>query len=119
MKTLLTVVEFTPFIHAAVAVWSDAVLLEFKGYIAEHYEDGDLIRGTGGLRKIRWSRQGMGKSGGVRVIYYYYDQNSPVFLLYAYPKNVADNLTSDDKRAFSAVVQVLKNNIKSKRGDVR
>lgn len=118
MKTLLTVVEFTPFIHAAAAVWTDAELLEFKGYIAEHYEDGDLIRGTGGLRKIRWSRKGIGKSGGVRVIYYYYDQDAPVFLLYAYSKNVADNLSSDDKKAFSTVVQVLKNNIKSKRGHV-
>lgn len=116
MKKLLTVVEFKPFIQAAQRVWDETELLEFKAFIAEHYEDGDIISGTGGLRKIRWSRQGMGKRGGVRVIYYFYDEDVPVYLIYAYPKNELDNLTSDDKKAFAEVVGAIKVSIKSKRG---
>jgi len=49
--------------------------------LAAHAKTGDLISGTGGIRKIRWSAQGKGKSGGVRVIYYYYNKSIPLFFI--------------------------------------
>ncbi len=61
MKKLITVVELTTFIHAVQDVWDDAEHTSFTTYIAENYTDGDLIQGTGGLRKIRWKRPGSGK----------------------------------------------------------
>jgi hypothetical protein len=65
MKNLMTVVELTPFIHSVQNLWTEAERTAFISYIAENYEAGDLIRGTGGLRKIRWNRSGLGKRGGV------------------------------------------------------
>ncbi len=62
MKKLITVVELTPFIHAVQDVWADAERASFTTHIAENYEDGDLIQGTGGLRKIRWKRPASAKA---------------------------------------------------------
>ena len=47
-------------------------------YLANHPEAGDLMEGTGGVRKLRWGRGGQGKSGGVRAIYYYHDARMPL-----------------------------------------
>ena len=115
MKNLLTVVEMTPFIHAVQEVWNDSERIAFVSYIAENYEAGDLIRGTGGLRKIRWTRPGIGKRGGVRVIYYYYDQESPVFLISAFAKNEKENLTAADLKCLTALTETLKIEIKTQR----
>ncbi|MCY3023380.1 MAG: type II toxin-antitoxin system RelE/ParE family toxin [Planctomycetota bacterium] len=65
---------------------------------------GDLIRGSGGLRKLRWSAPGRGKRGGIRVIYYW-NQGQVMYLLVAYPKNKKDDLSADELRVLSAVVQ--------------
>ena len=115
MKQLITVVELNPFIRAVQDVWDDADRSAFTSYIAENYEEGDLIRGTGGLRKIRWSRPGMGKRGGVRIIYFYYDQKAPVFLLTAFAKNEQENLTAEDKKHLTLLTERLKTEIKTKR----
>ncbi|GHU29028.1 hypothetical protein AGMMS50256_12890 [Betaproteobacteria bacterium] len=64
-----TVVETTDFIRDAMKIWSEAEYDDFVEWIARHPDAGDVIVGTNGARKIRWSRRGAGKSGGVRVIY--------------------------------------------------
>jgi hypothetical protein len=64
-----TVAETPLFVSQAERVWSDAEREEFVDFIAGNPEAGDLIRETGGVRKVRWSRAGSGKRGGVRVIY--------------------------------------------------
>jgi hypothetical protein len=56
---------------------------------------GDLIKGSGGLRKLRWALPGRGKSGGMRVITYYIKSNGEVWLLSAYTKAKFDNLPTD------------------------
>lgn len=65
-----TVAETPVFVRYAAEVWSDAERQEFINFIAVNPEAGDLIRGSGGCRKVRWSRSGTGKSGGARVIYF-------------------------------------------------
>lgn len=115
MKKLITVVELTTYVQTAQKLWDDDERAEFTAYIASNYERGDVIQGTGGLRKIRWSRAGMGKRGGVRVIYYYYDQEAPVYLVAAFAKNVQSDLTADEKRHLSALTAILKDSIKSRR----
>lgn len=120
MKNLLTVVEMTPFIHAVQEVWNESERIAFISYIAENYEAGALIQGAAGLRKIRWTRPGIGKRGGVRVIYYYYDQEAPVFLVTAFAKNEKEDLTSDDRKYLTGLIEILKNEIKTKRrGDAK
>jgi hypothetical protein len=65
-----TVIETESFIEQAEALWSAAELDDLKDYVARNPLAGDEMPGTGGLRKLRWSRAGMGKRGGARVIYY-------------------------------------------------
>ena len=70
---------------------------------------GDVIQGTGGLRKIRVPAKGKGKRGGVRVIYYYFDLFRRFYLLTIYAKNEVTDLTSDDKRQLKAFMETWKN----------
>jgi len=76
-------------------------------YLAEHPKAGDVMRGTGGVRKLRWGKGGRGKSGGVRVVYYFHDERLPLYLLTLFAKNEQANLTADERRTLSALVDVL------------
>ncbi len=75
-----------------------------------------LFLGTGGVRKVRWGSKNKGKSGGARVIYYFYDEHSPLFLLTAYGKGEQENLTPEQKKQISALAQILKDECKQHRG---
>lgn len=66
-------------------------------YLADDPMAGDLIRDTGGLRKIRWAVPGRGKSGGARVIYYHDPVESQIRLILIYRKGVKDDLTAREK----------------------
>lgn len=57
---------------------------------------GDLIRGSGGIRKLRWAGSGRGKRGGLRIIYYWWVAKDRISLLLAYPKNEQDDLSADE-----------------------
>jgi len=65
----------------------------FQWDLALHPEKGDLIPGSGGLRKIRWFGKGRGKRGGVRIIYYYKNREGLIWLLTIYAKNENDNIS--------------------------
>ncbi len=67
-------------------------------------ESGDLIRGSGGLRKLRWAGSGRGKRGGLRVIYYWHVPGSAILLLLAYPKNEQDNLTQAQLKFLKSII---------------
>jgi mRNA-degrading endonuclease RelE of RelBE toxin-antitoxin system len=64
----------------------------FQWELALHPERGDLIPGSGGLRKIRWAAKGKGKRGGTRIIYYYKNKEGKIWLLTIYAKNEADTI---------------------------
>jgi mRNA-degrading endonuclease RelE of RelBE toxin-antitoxin system len=68
-------------------------------------EAGALIRGTGGLRKIRWHGSGRGKRGGVRAIYYWATFEGQILMLLMYPKRERDDLSADQKKALAALVK--------------
>ena len=104
----VTVVEVEPFPAKAADVWNDDERLEFISFIAYNPESGDLIPGGGGVRKVRWSRSGTGKRGGVRVIYYLHDKSIPLFLLTVYPKSRKDNLSSAELKAIKKIVSILR-----------
>lgn len=61
-------------------------------HLLERPDRGDLIKGTGGLRKVRWAGSGRGKRGGIRVIYYLWHGDT-AFMLFAYPKNKQEDLS--------------------------
>jgi hypothetical protein len=63
--------------------------------LVEKPDSGDIIQGSGGIRKIRWAASGRVKRGGARVIYYWATQHDQIFMLYAYAKNERENLTKE------------------------
>ncbi len=86
-----TVAETPIFQRYAQTVWSDAERVAFIDWIARHPTAGEVIPGSGGCRKIRWTRAGQGKRGGVRVIYFNADE-ATIWLLVVYSKTEFDNL---------------------------
>ena len=87
---------------------------EFKNFIGVNFLQGDIIPDTGGLRKIRWKGSGKGKRGGTRVIYYFCDENHPIYLLFAYSKNAQTDLTEHEKKLLRRLVLQLKNSFRFK-----
>lgn len=71
---------------------SDDEYLGLQEYLCEHPEAGDMVRGSGGVRKLRWSRPGSGKSGGVRVCYYVRTRAGRILMLVIYAKSVRDSI---------------------------
>jgi hypothetical protein len=78
-EALITVVETREFQQRAVARMADNEREAFITHIAAHPDAGDLVPGTGGVRKVRWGYGSKGKRGGVRVMYYYYTPAFPIF----------------------------------------
>ena len=84
------------------------LLKNLQETLLESPEAGDLVTGTGGLRKIRVARQNKGKSGGYRVWYLYVPRSHKVFLLVIYAKNELENLTMLEKHELKKLVEKLK-----------
>jgi hypothetical protein len=76
-------------------------------YLAVHPKAGLIIEGTGGIRKFRWGRSGKGKSGGVRIIYYFHDENMPLYLLTIFAKNEMENLSKAQRNDLAKLVKIL------------
>jgi hypothetical protein len=110
--TLVTVVELPEFSRTAAKIWSEEELVAFIDYIAAHPLAGVVVEGTGGIRKVRWSRAGAGKRGGVRVVYYYLDDDFPLFLLSIFAKNTKADLDAGEKRQAADFVRALKSSRK-------
>lgn len=88
-----TVIELPSFMRSAQGVLSDTQVRDLIDHLAQYPADGDLIPRSGGLRKLRWARAGMGKRGGARIIYYHLTAEGEVYLLLAYAKARQENLT--------------------------
>ncbi len=80
----------------------------FQIYLAENHKAGDVIKGAAPLRKIRWSGQNRGKRGGCRIIYFPIEEIKVIFLIYLFPKNVTENLSSQDYKVLSQLTGILK-----------
>ena len=92
---MLTVIETDEFVAWAERVWTDAEREDFIDWIADNPEAGDVIPGSGGCRKVRWARAGMGKRGGARVIYYLRLANGEIILLIVYAKAKFDDISAN------------------------
>jgi hypothetical protein len=106
-RTLLTIVETRSFIGAAKECMSDDERAHAIAIIAENPECGDLIPGGGGIRKVRHAVGSKGKSGGVRIIYYFHSDCVPVFLLTVFAKNERANLTRSELQQLADVAKLL------------
>jgi hypothetical protein len=104
---MITVAETGEFIRKAKKLLSEDERQVLVSYLSAHPESGVVMEGTGGIRKLRWARQGMGKSGGVRVIFFYYNQGMPLYALTLFGKGDKDNLTQTERNDLAKLVDVL------------
>ncbi|WP_407354125.1 type II toxin-antitoxin system RelE/ParE family toxin [Luteimonas sp. R10] len=91
-------IETSVFTRQVEALLTDDEYNRFQRELAENPTAGEVIQGTGGLRKIRIAAKGKGKRGGARVIYFHVAAAHQIRLLLIYPKNVKDDLSEDEKR---------------------
>ena len=87
--------------------YSDDDLRELEKNILYNSSEYPVIRGTGGLRKMRFALEGHGKRGGVRVCYVDFPKYQTVYLITVYPKNVKDNLTLAERREIKKLIGYL------------
>lgn len=78
-----------------------------QNVLVENPEQGDIIKGGGGIRKLRFALPGRGKSGGVRVIYYLLREDGQIYMLLIYPKSRKDNLTDRETALLYEFVKEL------------
>jgi len=107
-----TVAETPEFRAQAGRLLTDEETGRLISLLAHYPEAGDLIAGTGGFRKLRFARQGGGKRGGYRVVYFYCDERLPVLLAAVYAKSDRDNLTKADRNALAEVAASIKQAIR-------
>lgn len=91
-------IETPVFTGQVIELLTDEEYGRFQQCLAAHPQMGDVIPGTGGLRKVRWSVQGRGKRGGVRVIYYHVSAAAQCRMLLIYRKGLKDDLTAAEKK---------------------
>lgn len=82
---------------------------QLQNFLVEKPLSADVIQGTGGLRKLRWSANGKGKRGGIRTIYLFITEKSHIHLLTLYAKNEVIDLTNQEKKILKSIVEELKN----------
>lgn len=104
---LNTIAELPAYRAVAEKHLSDEERQAIIAYLAEYPKAGDVMRGTGGVRKLRWGKGGRGKSGGVRVIYYFHDERLPLYLLTLFAKNEQANLTMKERNLLATLVDTL------------
>ena len=104
---MLEFLETPVFTRRIAALLSDSEYAALQGTLILNPESGDLIPGSGGIRKVRWQQpqRGKGKRGGVRIIYYWYNPESIVYMLFAYSKDEQDDLSSTEKRVLKRLVK--------------
>ncbi len=100
-------IETPTFTRMVTSLLSDDEYRKMQGDLVEYPERGDLVKGGGGIRKLRYALQGRGKSGGVRVIYYWVKDRHLIYLLVVYPKSKKDNLTEKETAILREFVKRL------------
>jgi hypothetical protein len=106
-KQLITVVETVSFVADAKTCMTNDERTEAINMIAANPECGDIIPGGGGIRKVRFAIGGRGKSGGVRISYYFHNERVPVFLLAVFAKNEQANLTRAETNLLGNAAKML------------
>ncbi len=100
-------IETPTFTRLITELLDDDEYSKLQAELAKRPNVGNLIKNGGGIRKLRWKRAGTGKSGGIRVIYYWITEDNQIFMLVAYPKSVKDNLTDRETAILRNLVKEL------------
>ena len=100
---MYTFIELPVFSRYASDYFDDDELSELQSSLAKNPSMGDVVPGTHGVRKLRWSRPGMGKRGGVRVLYYAQDTQGRIWLLTVYAKSAQENIAASTLNALREI----------------
>jgi hypothetical protein len=103
MTQVSQVVESNPYLAKAAKMLSEAERAAIVGFVAADPLGGAVIKGTGGLRKMRVALAGRGKRGGGRVIYWYHSPGYPAVLIWIFAKNEADDITDRQRKQFAEI----------------
>jgi len=104
---MITIAETEQFQKKVNQLLSDREKSDLIAYLSENPQSGVIIQNTGGIRKLRWARGGGGKSGGVRVVYYFHSDMMPLYLLTVFGKNEKANISMKEKQILSKLVKEL------------
>jgi hypothetical protein len=110
-----TIVELPGFIKKSDKILSDGERNNLIYYLSLHPKSGVILKGTGGIRKLRWASKGRGKSGGLRVIYFYYNPDLPLFLLTLFSKGEKANINNSERNELAKLTDVLVSNYTRKK----
>lgn len=102
-----TIAEMPEFIRRAEKVLGSSGRQALVEYLAEFPKAGALMQGTGGIRKLRWAREGSGKSGGARVVYYYHNEHMPLYILTIFGKGEKANLSKAERNELAKLAKIL------------
>lgn len=104
---LNTITELDAYTEIAEKYFCEEERQEIVNYLARNPKKGDVIPGTNGLRKLRWKKGNKGKSGGVRIIYYFHNEKLPLYLLIMYAKDTQTDVTIKQQQRLADLVKVL------------
>lgn len=104
---LVTIVETPEFIRRVDKLLDDDEREALIAYLAANPTAGDLIPGTGGVRKLRWALEGRGKRGGARIVHFFHNSRLPLFLLTAFAKNERTDLSQADRNGLRTLTTLL------------
>ena len=108
LPNLQTVAELPEFQRRVARLLSEAERHDLILYLAQNPRAGDVIPGSGGVRKVRWAREGGGKRGGFRVVTFYTGVDLPLFLITVYGKGATENLSRAEIAAMRKLTMTLK-----------
>lgn len=101
----MKIIETPVFTKKVISLLTNEEYRNLQNELILNPEKGKIIRGSGGLRKVRFGKAGRGKSGGVRVIYYWILPKDMILMLLIYPKNEQDNLSSSQLKLLKLLVE--------------
>jgi hypothetical protein len=101
----MVIIETPIFTRRIQELISDEEYRLLQTHLVNRPDVGKVISESGGMRKLRWSAKGHGKSGGIRVIYYWFVSQEVILLLYAYQKSEQEDLTSGQLRQLRKIVE--------------
>ncbi len=107
LASVQTIAETAEFLRKSGRSLDENEKMSIIEYLALHPKAGAVMQGSGGIRKLRWARKGMGKSGGVRVIYYYHDESMPLYLLTVFGKGEKQSLSKGERNELAKLVKLL------------
>ena len=107
---VLRFIETPVFTEDVVQILTDSEYAELQAALLLQPDLGELMPGTGGLRKMRWAfpSQGRGKRGGIRIIYYWYVSDALIYLLMGYPKSKREDLSAQQKQTLRKIAEGFK-----------